>query len=338
MIQVTAVPQSGMETKHRKGDFLLLTDVLRLQLISGAKNKERRLVSQVDDLRHEGIIANLGIIDLLVTRIVSPKEVHEPNHEVKSAPALYVAKARHAKEILSEALPNENAVRFAADTHPKIGNPGKSLHVVVTKYPTPLALNTYDERIDGLSNYIESLFGHFSRKDPVLMRAGLGVVPWFNYIIGIVDVKSYVEYGRNPLPDKNAAKDFLQMCAETHVGCDGKLNNTQLERNLVIAGATPQEDLIRFAVENRIPVEVRGRSSDPLGEIDNIGDGFTHEVVQTMLEMIVGVDYTSKKIASTKTYYGGRRVSLLPNSRHKIIWSGQENMLAAEYVGQYSLS
>lgn len=317
---------------------MVSSEVVSLQLISGAKNKELRLIQQVESFRSDGIFAQLGIIDLLVSRRAAPREIFEPNKEVKPAPALYLAKARHAKEVMSEVDEVDCPVRFAADTHPKVGRPGKQLNVVVTKYPNPLKLTTYTDRLDGLSRFINSNFGQFRADESILMRAGLGVVPWLDSLIGLVDVKSYVEYGRNPLPDVVAAKDFLQMCAETHVGSDGSHNNRQLQRSLMIAGATPQEDLIRFAVENKIPVEVKGRSSSPLEEIDMIGDGFTPEVLFTMLQMILGKEYTASCKPSTKTYYGGRRVSLLPNSRHRIIWSAQDNCLASEYVGPYSVS
>ncbi len=312
--------------------------IVELQLVSGASNKELCLSSQVEAFRQAGVIARLGLADLIVSRLVAPREVYEPNTEVKAAPALYVAKARHAKALTSDLDKKDDTVRLAADTHPKAGIPGKQLNVVITKYPKPLELTSLNDRLEGLSRFIYSNFGQFGRSESVLMRAGLGVVPWLDSLIGLVDAKSYVLYGRNPLPDVVAAKDFLQMCAETHVDNDGTLNNRQLQRSLMIAGATPQEDLIRFAVENNIPVEVRGRSNSPLEEIDMIGDGFTPEVLLTMLQMILGKEYTETNKPSTKTYYGGRRVSLLPNSRHRIIWSAQDNRLASEYVGSYTVS
>lgn len=317
---------------------MVSTEVVNLQLISGASNKELRLKNQVHAFRSEGVLAELGLIDLVVSRRSAPKDIYEPNKEVKPAPALYLAKARHAKEVMSGVDEVDNTIRFAADTHPKVGRPGKKLHVVVTKYPDPGAVTNYGDRLDALSEYIYSMFGQFGKDESVLMRAGLGVVPWLDTLIGLVDVKSYVEYGRNPLSDKVAARDFLQFCAETHVGSDGSLNNTKLERSIAIAGATPQEDLIRFAIHNNIPVEVKGRSYNPLEEIDHIGDGFTPEVLKTMLEMILGLDYTATAKPSTRTYYGGRRVSLLPHSRHRIIWSAQEGQLASEYIGQYSMA
>ncbi len=307
------------------------TDI-NLLLVSGALNKGMQLKGIAAELPESTLVA-LGIAALNVDQVPCPIPIDEKNGW-KSAPSLYKQKALDTHTAMGASLrPDQHAV--VNDVHPKLGEEGQTFSVVLTKYAHPETVTTRSDREDVLSAYIAENFSHFDASEHVLLRVGSGSVPVTRDGIGeVVHEKLYVRYDRNPIPDEKAARDFLQWSAENHTNYHREKNNLNLDRSIVVAGGVLEEDLVRWSVRDRkIAVNVRGRSNDPMNEMEAIGDGFTPDMVRVLLHVIRGVATAELDFTLPEK----ERARLLPRKCHNVIWSSQEQGFVARYTGDYRL-
>ena len=307
---------------------------LDITFASGAPNKEVRLRQVVEEIPESIMMGILGIGTLNINRVVPRIPINESNH-LKTAGHLYWNKALQARDQLWESLPL-NGVGISQDTHPKLGPDGKQLRLALVKHPDSEKLITYGDRLDALSVYAASNYGQFDRNSRLITRSGIGVVAWARLMLGMAEKKTYISFGKNPLPDKVAARDFLQMSAETHVGGDGKKNNSELQRCVNIPAGVPNEDLIMWAVLNKINVEVRGRTNEPLKEIKDSGNGFTSDVMILALEMAMHSRSTMVEKDNSVIEHS-KGIKLMPTKNHSIIWSNQEQRLVGQFIGDYRI-
>lgn len=234
---------------------------------------------------------------------------------------LFRDKGNKTREAMGDHL-QVGEVGLTGDVNPRLGEPGSRLSVTLTKYARPQNLARYDQAEPVLAEYIASHFGRFKQEKDILLLLEIGLVPWVaSGIIGLVKQKLHTYFGRNPLPDAAAAKDYLQYCAETHLNKHGDRDNTNLERNLYAAGGVMHRDLIAWAVHERgIPVEVYGRGSDAYAEVGQLARGFTPEAMEIVLEMGRATLASGRSLAPK----GDRYASLWPNKHNVIVWSPTE--------------
>ena len=300
---------------------------LRLMLVSGAPNKEARLANELGEIDSD-FLARLGLAQILMRRERCPVPIEERNGE-KSAPLLYEHKARATQEVMKGMLlPGE--VGLTSDVHPKLGEQGKKMNCPLIKCPDSDELNTKSDRKARGAEFIAEKFEKYDDRE-LLVRVGAGVVAWVpRGIEGCITNKTYIVYSRNPLPDKQAAVDYLDFAAETHRAVNGESDNLELELSSRAAGFVLQEKLIEWALIRGLGVEIRGRISDPMAEINQLVDGFSVPMLKYMLE-IVAANITKDHDPSV---FKRTSVELLPNRRDRLEW-GPANQVCSTYVGPY---
>lgn len=278
------------------------------RLVSGATNKLARLGLFVQELG----------LDVHLLQQPSLVDVPEANY-LKGNHHLYDQKAADTWLVMARLIAS-GIVGLTNDVHPKLWNPRTG------SFPNPLVKPDQGSTPTELAEFIESNFGPHG-DERLLIRLGAGVVPWTpGGLIAMIMERLYIKYSQNPLPDKLAARDYLQWASETHP------ENGKLERSGKAAGAILHRQLVEWAVsERKIGVQVDHRHQGmALEELDALGDGFSKEMVLAMYGL-VGMALRSKH-DKRKGMMFRSPTSFWPSTSSKIIWSAGDARFVEEEI------
>lgn len=307
-----------METKHRKGDFLVNTERDWI-LVSGAQCKFDTLSVVA---REVGFKSN-------ISQLKSPPGIDEKNH-YKSSRFIYLDKADQIWEATRGEL--GTAVGIMNDVHPKIKRHQDHQYLIpLVKFPqlatdTPIDKLRYQVRKSLLASYIYECFGIFGSDEAVDVRQSTGVVPFFaTAMIGLIIQKSYVHYPTNPFPSVEAATNYLDFAEENNVDSSGVFDNSRLLTSARAAGGILHKTLLEWYVQDRKneKVIVDTHTDDPLVEIDRIGSGFTESNV-------LALDNLSRRYEPPKQLVQNLlvREPIILSARHttEVVWSSDEKI------------